>query len=261
MDDKIVGQYWEQNAEAWTKLSRKGYDIYRDYVNTPNFLKFLPPITGLTGLDLGCGEGHNTRLLAKLGAQMYGIDIAPTFISYAQMEESRTPLQIKYQTASALDIPFPVQNFDFTVAFMSLMDMPKLSQVLKECYRVLKTDGFMQFSITHPCFCPPIHKHVKSTDGKPISLEVGDYFHEEEPNAIDKWIFSQAPAYEKVRYQPFQVPLFHRTLSSWFNQIIQSGFRIEAIQEPFADDDAIKKYPHLIDTRIVATFLHIRIRK
>jgi hypothetical protein len=30
-----VGRFWNENAEAWTKLSRAGYDIYRDYLKMP----------------------------------------------------------------------------------------------------------------------------------------------------------------------------------------------------------------------------------
>ncbi len=56
-DDEKTGMFWEQNAEAWTVLSEKGYDIYRDHVNTPAFLKMLPAVAGLRGLDVGCGEG------------------------------------------------------------------------------------------------------------------------------------------------------------------------------------------------------------
>ena len=43
---------------------------YRDYLNTPAFFKMLPDVAGLIGLDVGYGEGHNTRLLAELGTQM-----------------------------------------------------------------------------------------------------------------------------------------------------------------------------------------------
>jgi hypothetical protein len=39
MNDKEVGQYWNDNAEAWTIIARAGFDIYRDYLNTPAFLK------------------------------------------------------------------------------------------------------------------------------------------------------------------------------------------------------------------------------
>ena len=44
---------------------RAGYDHYRDGLNTPAFLAMLPETRGLSGLDIGCGEGHNTRLLVK----------------------------------------------------------------------------------------------------------------------------------------------------------------------------------------------------
>jgi 2-polyprenyl-3-methyl-5-hydroxy-6-metoxy-1,4-benzoquinol methylase len=33
----------------------------------------LPDVNGLSGLDVGCGEGHNTRRLAEHGARMTGI--------------------------------------------------------------------------------------------------------------------------------------------------------------------------------------------
>lgn len=65
MDHKEVGRLWNGNADAWTKLARAGYDVYRDAFNTPAFFEMLPDVRGLTGLDIGCGERHNTRLLAK----------------------------------------------------------------------------------------------------------------------------------------------------------------------------------------------------
>lgn len=69
MDDADVGRYWDHNADTWTELARAGYDVHRDLVNTPAFLAMLPNVTGSSGLDLGCGEGHNTRLLARRGAR------------------------------------------------------------------------------------------------------------------------------------------------------------------------------------------------
>ncbi len=42
-------------------MARAGYDFYRDQFNTPAFLDLLPEVRGLHGLDVGCGEGYNTR--------------------------------------------------------------------------------------------------------------------------------------------------------------------------------------------------------
>ena len=76
MDTREVGRYWDSNARAWTTLSRQGWDIYRDALNTPAFLALLPEIDGRSGLDIACGEGHNTRLLAARGARMAGVVVS-----------------------------------------------------------------------------------------------------------------------------------------------------------------------------------------
>jgi hypothetical protein len=54
MDHEEGGRYWNANAGAWTKLGRAGYDVYRDYLNTPAFFAMLPDVGGLAGLDIGC---------------------------------------------------------------------------------------------------------------------------------------------------------------------------------------------------------------
>src|SRR5947208_302965 len=130
MDHKEVGRYWNESADSWTKLARAGYDVYRDYLNTPAFFAMLPDVHGLVGLDIGCGEGHNTRLLANRGARVTAVDIAEVFIAYAQQEEEREPLGIDYRVASAVALPFAEVTFDFATGYMSFMDIPETERVL-----------------------------------------------------------------------------------------------------------------------------------
>ena len=66
--------------------SRAGYDVYRDLVNTPAFFALLPGVDGLFGLDVGCGEGHNTRLLVEAGADVVALDTTTVFIMAAATE-------------------------------------------------------------------------------------------------------------------------------------------------------------------------------
>ncbi len=166
MDHEEVGRHWEENSEAWTKLARAGYDVARDGLNTPAFLEMLPDVDGLSGLDVGCGEGHNTRLLAARGARMVGIDISENFVHHAREAEEAEPLGIRYRRASAVELPFGGGSFDFAVAFMSLMDMPEVEGVLAEVYRVLRPGGFLQFSIEHPCFTTPHRKTLRDEHGQ-----------------------------------------------------------------------------------------------
>jgi len=259
MNNKEVGKYWDENAEAWTILARQGYDLYRDYLNTPAFFEMLPDVKGLKGIDIGCGEGHNTRLLAQKGADITAIDISKTFIKYAEEEESKNPLGIKYSIADASELPLKNSTFDFATAFMSLMDVLKLEKTISEIYRVLKPGGFLQFSINHPCFATPHRKNLRDADGLTYAIEVGSYF--ENKNLIEEWTFSAAPDELKNSFPKFKVPRFPITISEWFNILIKNGFNIEYVNEPKPDDEIVKKFSYLQDAQVVSYFLQVRCRK
>lgn len=260
MDPSTVAAHWEANAEAWTRHSRAGYDVYRDALNTPAFLAMLPPIAGLDGLDIGCGEGSNTRQLARLGARMTAIDIAPTFIRHASESEMSEPLGIRYLSGDGMALPFEDSSFAFTTAFMSLMDMPNQFAVLKEARRVLRPGGFLQFSILHPCFVPPRRRNVRDADGQPVAVEIADYF-DTANDKVETWWFSTLPAEERAKVDPFRVPRFHRTLSQWVEMIVGAGLAIEAFGEPRASVEAAAAEPVIADTRVAPIFLHVRGRK
>lgn len=260
MNHDEVGRYWNENAETWTRLARSGYDVYRDHLNTPAFLSMLPPVEGLNGIDIGCGEGNNTRLLAKLGARVTAVDISETFLKYAIASEEEEPLGIEYRLASAIDLPFAAESFDFATAFMSLMDVPETDRALAEAFRVLRPGGFLQFSITHPCFDTPHRRNLRDENRRTYAIEVGEYFRELN-GEIDEWIFKAAPAEEKDSLRKFRIPRFTRTVSHWLNLLVETGFQLERVLEPRPDDETVKKHPELQDAQVVAYFLHLRVRK
>jgi ubiquinone/menaquinone biosynthesis C-methylase UbiE len=260
LDDREVGKMWDANADAWTKLARMGYDVYRDHLNTPAFMKMLPDVSGMRGLDIGCGEGHNTRMIAKRGADMAAVDIAPRFVHHAAAAEKGEPLGISYAAASGGALPFPNECFDFAVALMSLMDMPCHEEAVREAYRVLKPGGFLQFSIIHPCFWTPRWEWIRNEASERVAVACGDYF-EERWGVVEEWIFGAAPQELRDKLPKFRVPRFFRTLSSWMNILAEVGFRLEQMQEPYADEETAKRCPDVADTRIVPLFLHARYRK
>jgi ubiquinone/menaquinone biosynthesis C-methylase UbiE len=260
MNHKEVGRYWNESADSWTRLARAGYDVYRNYLNTPAYFEMLPTVHGLCGLDIGCGEGYNTRLLAERGAWVTAIDIAEVFVAHAKQAEATKPLGIQYQVASAVELPFRDASFDFVTGFMSFMDIPETDHVLAEVHRVLKTDGFLQFSICHPCFDTPHRRNLRDHHGRTYAIEVGKYFNCRE-GEIDEWLFKAAPDHEKQGQQNFRIPRFTRTLSDWFNLIIGAGFLLDQIEEPRPSDETVAACPDLQDAQVVSYFLHIRLRK
>ncbi|MFX1573276.1 MAG: class I SAM-dependent methyltransferase [Promethearchaeota archaeon] len=260
LDNKEVGKLWDENAENWTKLVRMGYDRCRDLINSPAFFKILPDILNLKGLDIGCGEGYNTRIAAKKGAMMTAIDISKEFIKYAKEAEQKDPLGIKYKVASGTELPFAENCFDFAMATMSIMDIAENEKAISEVYRVIKPDGFFQFSIIHPCFAGNDCEWVRNKEGKKTGFIVRNYFKNYN-GEFEEWIFGAAPKEITEGMRKFRIPRFTRTLSEWLNLLIETGFILEKFCEPYVDDETLKKYPEEYDSRIIPWFLIIRCRK
>ncbi len=247
---------WEANARAWIELSRAGFDVYRDLVNTPAFFKLLLPVAGLVGLDLGCGEGHNTRLVANTGATVAAVDISMTFVEAAALDSQPG---IRFVVGDGADLPFRGSVFDFVTAFMSLVDVGDPERTLQEVARVLKPGGFVQFSVVHPATSTPVRHWVDDEDGHRHALAVGDYFYE--GPMTERWIFGATPAKVRDLHEPFTITYARRTFAGWIRAVLQAGLAIDAIAEPHADEETALAHPEVADTRIAPYFLILRARK
>lgn len=257
--EKYAGDCWEQNAKVWSMLVRKKQDKYRELLNNPAFIDLVGNVKGKKTLDLGCGEGYNTRIFAKLGAKITGIDISQEMISQALKKEKRTPMGIDYKVSSFSDLSmFTNNSFDIVLSTMALMDSPDYDKAIKEAHRVLKTHGKIFFSISHPCFQTKGFSWIKNENGKSKTLTVSNYFTDSSWDTT--WIFSKGQIPEGAK--PFNVPCFPRTLSEYLNVLIDSGFNILRVNEPRPSEMACKKHPWLRRWRDhAAIFLHISAEK
>ena len=258
MDEEKSIEYWQGNADSWTQLSRQGYDICRDHINMPAFKEMLPEVGSKLGLDIGCGEGTNTRTVAKLGASMVGIDPSSKFVEHANDHQENEHLEIEFKVGKASALDFSDSYFDFVMSTMVFMDVPNLDPVLKETSRVLKPDGFLQFSIVHPCFSPPKSRWMVDDSDNQEGVLVGQYF--KQGGFLDQWTFTTVPEHIKSDHSQFKVLHYHRTLSQWINSLVEAGFTVEKMAEPTPSQEAIKAYPSLKRLEEVAWFLHIRAR-
>jgi ubiquinone/menaquinone biosynthesis C-methylase UbiE len=242
LDEAAVAAAWDRNADQWAKDVQAGYDLYRTLYTLPAYLAFMPVIKNKSVIDLGCGEGSNTRLFAQRGGQMTGIDLSERLIQQARQGEIETPLGIHYEIASfSILAGFSDESFDCVLSTMALMDGPDFPAAMGEAYRVLRPGGLMSFSVLHPCFITRATKWVRDDDGNHLGLRVGRYF--ERKPFVEHWHFSKRPSTDDV--VPFAVPRFPRTLSDYLNAVSDAGFRITKIGEPRPDSLLSRKHPWL----------------
>lgn len=259
--DVISKNIWNDNASLWIELVSNGYDLYRDFVSFPGFLKILPDIRNLKGLDVGCAEGRNTRALADLGAKMTGIDICSEFIEHAIAQESKQKQGVQYSVSCASVLAFENECFDFVTAFVSLMDMKEVEKVILETLRVLKPGGFFQFSITHPCFWSGSMEWIFDKRGNKSALACKDYFDPDCENEFEEWVFDGVEHHQLKDRQYFKSYNLKRTLSEWVNMLTDVGYHIDKFHEPKPTSEAIQKYPAIAGSSIVPYFLIIRCSK
>ena len=258
MSDEEVRRHWDANAPTWARHVRAGYDVCRDYYTMPAFLEFVGDLAGQEVLDAGCGEGLNTREFARRGARVTGADISAAMIALARAEEEREPLGIDYLVASMSDMgELADGSFDAVLSTMALMDCADYEGAVREFWRVLRPGGMLAYTLLHPCFTYGAPRWERNEAGEATARILGNYFAG--GASEERWSFGAAP--EEERREPFTVIYFERTLSDLINPLCEQGFRIEALHEPRATDEACRLRPRLRDEQLVPLSLCVKCRK
>ena len=97
------------------------------------------------GLDVGCGPGQFTILIAERlpQAEVWGIDLAPTMIELACQHAAASAAgnRLHFQVADVAALPFPDAHFDAVFSSGSIKHWPDPAVGLREIYRVLVPGG------------------------------------------------------------------------------------------------------------------------
>jgi ubiquinone/menaquinone biosynthesis C-methylase UbiE len=240
---------WDKAADSWNDFVETGKDVYKDLVIAPATLGLVPSasLPGQKALDLCCGEGYYSRRLKALGYDVYGVDISERMIELAR----RKARDITYVCSDASNLGvFADGSIDLTVCGMALMDAPNWEEIVREVYRVLKHDGQFIFSILHPCFSFVKGGWHHDENGEKLCFKMGNYFVEGE--AIWEWNMPE------LKY-PFRTKTFHRTLSTYYNALVSTGFVVEGLVEPHVDSDVGDQ--RIVDSGRVPYFIIFECRK
>lgn len=97
-------------------------------------------VQGSHAIDIGCGFGRWTRLLAEHGARAVGVDPTEAMLEAAR---SVSPPSIEYRGMSATALDFPDESFDLVTCITVLQHLtPEEQEVaIREIARVLRPGG------------------------------------------------------------------------------------------------------------------------
>ncbi len=146
----------------------------------------LNPTKGSSLLDVGCGSGILLDQLDKLSRNMklFGIDITPLMVQVAKEKFTSKP-SIQILEASAINLPFEDNSFDYVTCASSFHHHPDQKKSLSEMARVLKPGGTVL--ILDMCVDGLLRKvfakleniyHNEGKVNRPTSKELGSLYSE-----------------------------------------------------------------------------------
>ena len=114
------------------------------YEHLHRYAMALSLAKGKRVLDVACGEGYGSNLLASEAASVVGVDIDPPTIEHAQNKYARSNLRFLVGPCSAL--PIEDSSTDLVVSFETIEHVEEQEQFLSEIKRVLTPDGVLIIS-------------------------------------------------------------------------------------------------------------------
>jgi SAM-dependent methyltransferase len=232
---------WEQNAGWWQEHFTDGAD--------PEYEEQILPLVDvhLAGmqrvLDVGCGEGQLARRIARLGADVVGID--PTT---AQIVEARARAGgPRYARASVTGLPVRSESIDAVVACLVLEHVEPFEPAIDEIARVLVPGGHFVLFLNHPLLQTPGSGFVDDHILGEQYWRLGPYLPD------DETLEEVAPG--------VRLPFMHRPLGRYINVMADRGLLADHMDEPPPTPGFIARAPEYGAAATIPRLLVVRTRK
>ena len=174
-------------------------------------------LAGLRVLDLGCGFGDFARKARQEGAaSVIGIDISTNMVA----EAARRPDDpgIEYHCTSIERFDWTGAPFDVVVSSLALHYVKDYTAAVARVAGLLVTGGRFVFSVEHPvCTAMARQQWIRNAEGRALYWPIDDYRLEGPRHTT--WFVEGV-----VKY--------HRTIETYVNGLIQSGFTLRCLREP-----------------------------
>ncbi len=148
---KKVVDFYNQVAYQYDNIVDEYWKNYYDCLNNIIIELFGEKIYGKTTLDIGCGSGFQTILLANLGAKVKGIDITEEPIRLANYKLQNQKLDSFCFISDAEFLPFRDESFDVVNCCGNVLNYMNHEKGIEEIGRILKPNGTLILGFDMDC--------------------------------------------------------------------------------------------------------------
>jgi 2-polyprenyl-3-methyl-5-hydroxy-6-metoxy-1,4-benzoquinol methylase len=221
---------WDTNASFWVQIIRENRDRYRNELTDPAMLKAVGEPAGLAVLDAGCGEGYFSRILARNGAIVTGVDSSARLIDAARTQNLSDALPVTFDIASVDELPYADNTFDLVICNHLVNDLYDPRKPISEFARVLRSGGRIIILMLHPCFYNKHAERDQTTNG----LIAASYFETRSIEQTFKVDGLTSPVANTAWFRP---------LEFYTEELRNAGFAITSLTEPHPSAEQAQKDP------------------
>lgn len=186
------------------------------------FREMMPDFAGKRVLDLGCGYGWHAAYAAEHGAKaVVGIDISRKMLDTAR--EKNPASVIEYRQGAIEEISFADGSFDIVLSSLAFHYVADFGAMAEKICRWLTPGGHFVFSVEHPVFTAyGSQDWYYDEQGNILHFPVDNYYIEGEREAV---------------FLGQTMTKYHRTLTTYLQTLLRSGFVIDSVVEPAPPED------------------------
>ena len=222
--EKKIDSSWGKVATWYDNHLEKDTDSYHAKVVHPHLLRMLGVVKGKRILDLACGQGIFSRMLAEKGAFIIGADIGKELIAIAEKNNKEHAFKAHYFVTPSHDL-YMVKNgtIDILVCVLAIQNIEKLQETIQEVKRVLTPSGVCYFVLNHPAFRNPTHTHWGYDEHEDKQYRRVEEYMSESKIKIDMTPGSKTDKKYTVS--------FHRPLQVYMKAFAKHGLAITRLEE------------------------------
>lgn len=140
--ERIV-HYWEKRSSDF--LAHKREELHSAMAERwmKEIRAQLPAGERLRILDVGCGAGFFSVLLAKEGHRVTGVDLTPDMIENAKILAAEENADCEFIVMDAENVDFPDGTFDVVISRNLTWTLPHVRRAYRDWVRVLKKGGVL----------------------------------------------------------------------------------------------------------------------
>ena len=129
---EAIREKWDESSQSYDSYHGHGIKSQVERDAWKQALKNVLPKSKLKVLDVGCGTGEMSLLLAEMGHQVTGIDLSEKMLQKARSKAKASKLTVRFESGDAERLNLKDASFDLVLNRHLLWTLPHPGDALKE---------------------------------------------------------------------------------------------------------------------------------